>query len=839
MNRLTLGVGALCIALLAGPVAAQDSVTVAAGTRYQAGGLKRFFLGHTYRDLWAAPIKVPVLDLRRFAGGLTPTKTGGGNQTKSLRFVAPDGSEYGFRLVDKDNVAAMHGVEGSVIEAISQDQVSAHHPAAAIVAAPLLEAAGLLHVTPILMVMPDDSLLGEFREAFAGKLGMIEAFPSKSDDAPGFAGAVALIDSEELRKLLDQDPAERIDARAFLTARLMDAFLNDWDRHPGNWKWARLQSAPGAPWVPIGRDRDKVFISYGGILRVAGKVSPRLITFRGTYPGVRSLTWNSLEFDRRLLSGIEKPVWDSVAAALVHQISDRVIDVAVRAMPREYYYSAPQLAAKLKQRRDSFPEIARRRYLQLAAGPDIHATDAADRATVVRMDDGSVEVRLQSGNAEPWFRRRFHPSETDEIRLYLHGGDDTALVTGEVARSMSVRIIGGNGSNELIDSSRVGGRTEPARLYDRGAVSDVEYGPDTLFNRRPWVRSNGGLAAPGRDRGGKVGPVIGLSAPGDLGLVIRVGVQQSRYGFRVAPYAGRTVLTTEYASGVSAWRLTGSLDRRREGTRLHFTARARMSELEVINFPGLGNATAGAASDFFRVRQRQWLLQPALAFTLGTRGDLSLGPVLQYSTTDSAANTFIAASRPYGFGKFGQAGLRLGLLYDGRGAASEHGSGVLLDLSAVWYPGVWDVDGAFAALNAAAAAHYRIPVPLHPVLVLRASAKKVSGDFPFHESAFIGGSGSVRALPLQRYAGDASLGGTSELRLPLGRVPVILPLDLGIYGFADAGRVYLDGASPGGWHTGTGLGFWVGILNPSLALTVELGEQSGRSRVRVRTGLQF
>src|SRR6185369_1160817 len=127
MNRLVLAVGALCLALLIKPIAAQDSVTIIAGERYQAGGFERLVLGATYRDLWATPIRVPLLDLRRFAGGLVPTKVGGGNQTKSLRFVAANGSEYVFRLVDKDKVPVPPGFEGTIIESIARDQVSANH----------------------------------------------------------------------------------------------------------------------------------------------------------------------------------------------------------------------------------------------------------------------------------------------------------------------------------------------------------------------------------------------------------------------------------------------------------------------------------------------------------------------------------------------------------------------------------------------------------------------------------------------------------------------------------------------------------------------------------------
>ncbi len=52
------------------PVPGTDSVTVTAGARYRAGELKRWFSGDLYRDLWTTPIRVPVLDLEKYAGGL-------------------------------------------------------------------------------------------------------------------------------------------------------------------------------------------------------------------------------------------------------------------------------------------------------------------------------------------------------------------------------------------------------------------------------------------------------------------------------------------------------------------------------------------------------------------------------------------------------------------------------------------------------------------------------------------------------------------------------------------------------------------------------------------------
>ena len=813
------------------------TATVAAGTRYQGGSLRRFLLGDTYRDLWAAPITVPVLNLRTHGGGLRPTKTGSGNQTKSLRFENPGGSEYVFRLVDKDGLSLPPGFEGTILETITRDQVSAHHPAGAVFADPILTAAGILHPSPMLAVMPDDPLLGEFRAEFAGRLGMIEPYPNKPESAAGFAGAIEIIDSDKLQKLIDKDPGERVDVRAFLAARLVDMLINDWDRHPGNWKWARM--SPEGVWRPIPRDRDKVMIEYGGIAGVAGKVSKHLIRFHAEYPTIRAMTWNSIELDRRLLGGLEKPVYDSIAGSLARRLTDRVIETALRAMPAEYHHTAPAAAAKLKARRDSLPAQAERLYRYLATVVEVHATDAADRATVTLVDDGRVDVELRSGNSAPYFRRRFNAGETGEIRLYLHGGDDQAVVRGGATASIPVRIIGGNGTNQLSDSSTAAGGHASARFYDAGTVTDIQYDADSLWDRRPWPHLWGRIAPPGKDRGGKMSPILGLSANGDLGVILRGGINKVRYGFRKYPHASRMALIGEYATGISAWRVTALADKRKEESSFHLTAVARMSEIEVINFYGFGNDTPEGADEFHEVRQQQWLVHPALAYALGQRSDLFIGPVIQYSSTDSTPGRLIAEERPYGFGDFGQAGLRAGLYSDGRNRSSAPSRGLLFDVTATVYPAVWDVASAFAVFSANTGAYVTLPVPVRPVLALRAGAKKIFGDAPFHEAAFIGGRASVRRLDRERYAGDAALYGTAELQIPIARFAFVLPVDVGIYGYGDAGRVYVDGESPGGWHKAAGVGAWIGFLNPATALSLEFGDQRGRSGVRIRTGLTF
>ena len=830
--------GGRAAAQVPAPTPASRDTVVAAGSRYVAGHFHEWLLGRGYRDLWAYRQAIPVLDLKTFAGGLHPLKAGGGLQTKSLRFATADGAEYAFRSIDKW-VHLPARLKGTLIEGIFRDEVSATFPGGGVVVAPLLEAGGVLHATPIVVFLPDDVLLGEFRKEFAGRVGTLEAYPSKPEHGNGFSGALEIIDSDSLLILLNHDPAESVDTRALLTARLLDLFVNDPDRHPGQWKWARMTAGAKAAWQPIPRDRDQAFIDYGGVLMgVARKARPNLVAFTGT-PNVSGLTYNSLEMDRRLLVGLEKPVWDSVVVQLMGRLSDPVIDSAVGMMAAGYRAQLPGFGATLKARRDGFAATADQFYRLVAGVADIHGTDGAEQATITRMEDGKVEVRITPRGGAPSFDRRFDLRETSEIRLYLHGGDDSALVTGHAHRSIPIWIIGGNGANVLADSSRVDRRDDRARRYDDGQVSGVSYGPDTLFNRRPWVRDGGRMVPAFQDRGRRTGAIANVGGDRGLGAIPRLGIVSYQYGFGRRPYERRVEVAAEYSVKVGRIRAEVNADQRWEQTPFHLAARARMSGFDVVNYHGLGNATLDSPATDFSVRQQQWLFQPALALALTTTSDLTLGPSLQYTNTDGAASPFLTSLSPYGAGHFGEAGVRLGLHHEASDRPHDPNRRVKIDLAGTYYPAVWNVTSSFGRVSAMLGAQVRMPIPAHPVLVVQGGAVKLFGEFPFFEAAFLGANSTVRPLDAQRYAGDASLYGSAELRIPVIGFSFLVPLDVGVLGLADAGRVYLKGLSPGGWHNAAGGGVWFGIADTRTIMTLTFTTEQGRSGLQIHSGLYF
>jgi len=822
-------------ALLAGALHADDpptvptvttapTVTVVPGARYAAGRLRRFFLGAHYRDLWTTPLRVPVLDLAAFAGGLTPAKRGGGMQTKSLRLLGRDGREYAFRSLDKDPSKTLPPeLRETFARDLVQDQISSSHPAAPLVAARLAESAGVLHVEPRLVVLPDDPALGEFRAEFGGMLGYLEERPDVTEEGGAFAGASKVIGTERLLERLRDDPREEVDARAFLRARLLDLLIGDWDRHEDQWRWARTE---GKTWQPVPRDRDQAFSRLDGLIpALARNYVPQLVSWSETYPGVVGLTWNGSALDRRLLSGLDRAAWNEVTADVKTRLTDAALAAAVDAMPPELRAkNGERLLRELKSRRDRLADVAGRFYRLLARQVDVHGTDRADVATVEPAPGGGVLVSLapRTGKAagQPYFRRVFDRTETRELRLLLHGGDDDVKLTPKTG--IEVIVV----------------RGERAALASGTAVRPVRDSGE-LLRFAPWA----GLA-----------PGFGLFAGG--------GAYWYKWGLGYAPYASRLSARAGWAFGAGSGAIELEGDFRQRDSGAHATLFASGSGIALIRFFGYGNETSRPGDDrFYEVEQKQLRLEPFLHVPVAAHTVGSLGVVARYTRTELEEGRFITLARPYGSGSFGQAGFGARLTLDTRddpAALSIGGApppvppgdavgssvaaarrGFRVEVGATVFPKLWDVETAYAEVHGEASAHVTAPIALEPTLAVRAGGKSVSSGAPYFDAAFVGGADTVRGLPEQRFAGRSSLYASAELRLFLTRFFLLLPGELGVFGLTDTGRVFASGESSGRWHSSVGGGLWFAFLSRASTVTIAVARSEERTGVYARAGFGF
>jgi hypothetical protein len=869
--RTGLAAAVFALWCLPGPGASEEGGArtrlVAVAPRYAAGAFHRWMLGSAYRRLWATPFRVEELDLATEAGGLAPVRRVGGQQTKGLALRGGDGRDYTFRAIEKDPTNILpEELHGTFVEALVKDQMAAQHPAGALVAEVLSRAAGVPVVPVRLVVLPDDPALGEFRAEFAGVVGTFGEYPQPASAGhTGFHDATEILTHDRMYARFEAGPDARGDARALLRARLLDLVLGDFDRHRKQWRWGRIPASP--LWQPFPEDRDQALARYEGVLPASvSRYVPQIQSFGPRYANISDLTYNGREQDRWVLPELGRDTWVEVAAELQARLTDEVIDAAARRLPPEWFaVDGERLIADLRARRDALPDAALRFYRHLAAQVDVQGTDLGELARATRAPSGALEVELSrlgaDGSTGPAFlRRRFLGNETREVRLYLRGGNDRAVVVGP-AGSIRLRVLGGPGDDRLDDSA--GGGT---RFYDSEGSDDVVRGPGTRWSTRPYQAPPGPRNAPWippRDWGREWYPLPALGYSSDYGVFVGAGFVTQGYGFRRHPWADQHELTAGWAFGARQPRIDYRGELRLEGSRAHAGLNARFSGLEVLRYYGFGNeTTADHDDDFYKVRQKQVGFAPSLSLPLVGKLELTLAPLVQYSDTEEG-DRLVDAEAPYGSGAFGQVGglarLRLdtrrpllagatGLqlpILGGSPAGGYPVGGAYLEARGAVFPKAWDVEGTFGWVEGQASTYLTAGAKGRLTLALRGGGRRVFGRYPFHEAASLGGgelfggADTLRGFRANRFIGDASLYGNADLRLYVSSFFAALPGEWGLFAFADAGRVWLEGEVSDTWHSSYGGGLWFGLLARRNAIAVSIARGDERTALTVRAGFSF
>jgi hypothetical protein len=871
-----------------------DTITVVPGPEYRVGGLRRALLGSGWRDVWLTSIAAPVFDLGTYAGGVEIIRLGGGFQTVTLHLIEAEGwREHRYRSVNKSPEQRMSmAIQGTLSGAVLQDQVSTLFPAASLLVPPLLEAIGALHVPADLYIMPDDPRLGEHRATFAGMLGTVEEKPDEAPgDEPGFAGSRKVKGTANFFDDIEDSRVHRLDEREFLAVRFIDFLINDTDRTADNFEWARFETDDETYlWRPVPRDRDRAFMDARGWLNslVVRRFYPKLVKFEPSF-SLDGLTHTSYPLDRRLLQRLTRADFEQIALNVQRAISDDVIEAVIAELPERWrtQTTAPErLRHVLAARRDNLPDVALEFYRDLAGEVDIHGTAEDELADVVRHGTGAVTVTItgrdeaelaelvrhvdgrvtlvmseaaSADRRQPFYERTFLPDETKEIRVHLGAGDDLAVIRGAATGGIVLRIIGGAGDDVLVDSAG-GGATY---FYDAEGDNSFVVGDGTRVRHEPWTPPHpaGGLrlaTAWSPDWGGSSGwsPVFDYVAGN--GLVIGYGPDRVRYGFRRLPHRWSAGAKLLVAPGTGRLAVTAGADYRTENSPLAFTLAATASQLEPVRFHGYGNATASVPRAEALVQQNTITVKPAFVWHIGWRtrdgladplrgeetavagvrplvGRLEAGPVMYWSNPappEGSPLDVIGAPRGDAFGR---AGFRIGLELDRTDSDPVPTRGWTFNAAMAGYAPVWDAVESFSTAEAVGSAY----VPLAsdgPHLALRAGAALASGPAAVQHAPAIGGRSTLRGHAWRRYTGDTSAYGSTELRVPTGSVSLFVRWDMGLFGLADAGRVWHDGRSDGGWHTGLGGGFWMSSLGKAVSVAYARGEEH---RLYLSSGLAF
>ena len=811
----------------------KDSVTtIAAGEQYKAGAFKRFLFGDHYRDVWTAPVEVPLLDIKTLAGGLQPTKLGGGMQTVSLRLRDTANIEYTLRLVNKDPEAILPtGFQQTFANDLIQDQISAAHPFGALAVSGMEKALGIYHTAPDLYFVPNTPLLGPYVEEFGNTLAMLEVRPDEDlSRFKRFGKTENAVSTTTMYRHIFEDNDNWINQPMFLKARLFDMLVGDWDRHEDQWRWAEFENkGKGSEFRPIARDRDQVFFKFDGIMPwIASRkwVVRKLQDFDYKFNDIKGLNESAAHLDRNLLTELTREDWQRMAKEIQAELTDSVIIKSLKNMPMESYeLSGEEIYQKLISRREQLPAVAESYYEILAKKVDITGTDKHEYFNIERLNNNETRVTVYKTKKEGDLRkhiyqRTFYTNETQEIRLYGLAGQDSFIISGIVSKGPKIRVIGGPGEDAIINESRVKGSiSHKVKIYDFSEEveqNNIKKGTDSrlITSNEAWVNE----FDPESFRYNYFGPKLFVEYNVDDGIFLGGGFTYTTYNFRKDPAETKQELVANYATS------TGAFTAKYNGNYYDLFAKDWDFQLfaeafgpkYVLNYFGLGNGTEKTRPiDFYRINLNKIDIYPSVNYRLNEFTKFGAGPVFEYAQVEANPNTIIShpafpevntsteSSNFLGAHFFGVVDLRDDKLYTRRGLYWNNTFKYLKEMG-----------GDVNMLNMQTDFRFYVTTNNFPsTFAIRFGAATSVGEFDFYQANFLGNKENLRGYRKTRFAGNSSFFTNFDTRIELFDFSAyIIAGNGGVIGFYDVGRVW-GGENSTEWHMGYGPGLFINVFD--------------------------
>lgn len=819
----------------------------------KANRFHRFMLGDHYRQEWATPVEVEVINFDTTAGGLTPTKLGGGMQTKSLRLKGANGKEYVLRSVNKDPSKALPPeFRGTFANDVLQDQISSSHPYAALVVAELAKAARIYYIIPRIVYVPNSPKLGEFQKDLGNTLCLFEERPvGDQDDNPIYDFSEKVVTSEKMLDKVFGDNDHRMDEKFFLRNRLFDMVIGDWDRHEDQWLWATFKTENDQTiYRAIPRDRDQAFPKLDGVIpKIAARkwVVRKTQSFEHTVRDINGFNMNGIHLDKNFTVGLTLNDWLSVVDSIQMTLTNDKIEEAFRKIPGPVYdVSAQKLISRVKARRDDLKKYATTYYKFINKEVDIVGSDDTELFEISRLNGDSTRVTVYKINKQGerehiLIDRTFDRAVTREIRLYGLGDADQFSVQGQSSGGILVRIIGGSGVDQYVDSSDVTAKANATRIYDStGNIYRTGNEAKKIFTRDS-------LLVEYNRKSFKYNKLVPKFRPGyniDDGIYIGGGFTLTKQKFGKEPYSFTETLAGNYAFATGAFnfwydrifnRAFGQWD-------LHLAAELNAPNF-VFNYFGLGNET-GLLEDnrrFNRVRSDQFnlLLGVTRTFKKKFTWDFNLG--YQYIEVEKTPNRFVSDPRAkidstlFSAKHFGIA--EVAYRIDNTDNPLYPTRGIRLNTTAGFNQALRDTEKNFPYL------HFNVSgyaTAGNFTLALRSGiSTNLSNDYEFYQANTLGGTTNLRGYRRTRFSGRTSVYENAEVRWKFGSTNLyVLKGNIGILGFVDGGRVWISTETSDKFHWGYGGGFFILPYN-KLAFTVVYGISEEDQLINVRAGFWF
>ena len=829
---------------------------VAANASYKTKSrIIRKIAGQHNRAVWTTPVTLPVLDVASIYGGLVPLQMGGGSQTVTIRLLSKQNENvYLLRSVDKVSARIWSAnLQQTFARDLLQDQTSMLHPYGALLTTPLAEATGVYHTKPVFVIVPDDPLLGPYREPLVGRIALLEIRPNGDlTEYDNFGNAPDVDSYHSVVEKITEDNDHRVDQWRWARSRLLDMLIADTDRTADNWRFAAVEPADSAGKIyeAVPRDRDAAFRRLNGVFPSLYKIFFQDLwqEFSDGFGNLRGLNRKGMASDRRFTSALRRSDWVAIADSMQFELNDEILAHVLDSVPPEIAeMEGDAFVSTLTKRRNDLKDVAGRYYDLISRIVDVVGSDKHERFEVERMQD-STRIRVFSTKKDGETRRLIYDRtilhrETEEIRLYGLDGSDRFEISGGSRHPILIRIVGGPGTDVLEDRSTNRDRGHSITYHDAESGNEVHAGSATkqILNNTPGNNKYD----PEEVTFGRRTPTTFFGSNNDDGFFFGGGLLISRDGFRRSPFGQQHRIQANMAVRTRAFNFEYS------GVYTAFirkwdlkTALSVQTPNNIRNFYGLSNESKNDVGSRRFYQARLARAHATVLFENEIRDGLALIGGLHASFTDVGedSNRFLAlqpgiSSSAYEDQWF--TGAQVGISIDTRDGSLNPSQGMSWSSSVETNFGVHNNTDTYTKLRSDLRVYSSPTMAPRITVAMRTGVEHIIGDFPFYASSTLGGKRNLRGYRSTRFAGRTAAWFNSELRLELFDFAGYLAFGRGgPLGFFDVGRVWTDGESSRIWHSGAGGGVWAQLFDAAV-LNGTVGFSEDDTTLSIGIGFQY